>query len=166
MRSLIVLMTAAVAMTAGACSPDAQTTNQRREVMNTWAVNDYFQDSVESAIVSQHTLYPYHFISNGAELNELGARDLSVLAKHYRDNPGTLTVRRANTTADLYTARLEMVTALLVEHGVDTDRVSINNRHAGGEGLASERVLVILEEKMDAPLSDDDEGLSSFSNDD
>ncbi len=161
MRRLIAVMTTAAALTAGACN-SPQWPEQRREVMNAWSVNEYQRDSIEAAIVSQHTLYPYHFVQNGADLNELGARDLSVLAEHYRDNPGTLKVRRADTASDLYNSRLATVSALLVEHGVDTDRVKINNGPAGGDGVSSERMLIILDEKMDEPMSDDSDGLSSF----
>ena len=161
MRRLIAVMAAATALTAGACN-SPQWPAQRREVMNAWSVNEYQRDSIEAAIVSQHTLYPYHFIRNGAELNELGARDLSVLAEHYRENPGTLNLRRAGTPASLYNARLSTITALRVEHGVDTDRVTIGNGMAGGEGISSERVLIILDEKMDEPLTPDPIGLSSF----
>ncbi len=162
MRRMIAVMAAATALTVGACN-SPQWPTQRREVMNAWTVNEYQRDSIEAAIVSQHTLYPYHFVRNGAELNELGARDLSVLAEHYRENPGTLNLRRAGTAAGLYKARLTTVTTLLVEHGVDTDRVTIGDGPAGGDGIASERVLIILEEKMDEPLTPDSNGLSSFS---
>lgn len=164
MRSMIVVMTAVMALTLGACKSTVskQWPNQRRQVMNSWAVNEYHQDSIEAGIISQHTLYPYHFVANGDALNELGARDVSVLADHYRDNPGALNVRRGGTSSELYQARIDMVTAMLVQRGVDTDRVRMGNGQAGGDGLASDRVLYILEEKFNEPLTEDTTGLTTF----
>lgn len=161
MRSIMATTLILTALVAGACN-SPQWPEPRRTTMNAWSVNEYHRDSIEAAIVSQHTLYPYHFQQNGATLNELGARDLSVLADHYRDNPGSLSVRRAGAGSDLYNARLETVKAVLVEYGVDTDRVKIGNHSPGGDGMASERVLFILQEKMDEPLTAEEGGLSSF----
>ena len=161
MRSLIVLILTAATLTLTACNKP-QWPEPRRTTMNAWSVNEYQRASIEAGIVSQHTLYPHHFVANGADLNELGMRDLCVLADHYKDNPGSLNVRRKGAPAELYEQRLATVSAMLAERGVDTGRVRMSNALPGGDGISSERALVILTEKMDEPLSDDDTGLSSF----
>jgi hypothetical protein len=152
MRIWMAAITATVALWVGGCnSPEWPT--QRRNVMNTWAVEQYNQDSEHAAIIRQHTLYPYHFVEYGADLNELGERDLGVLAAHYRDNPGTLNVRQLGTSNDIYEARLATVTTMLTDMGVDTDRIRLGGGMAGGEGVSSARMIVILEEKRDEPLN-------------
>ncbi len=164
MRCIVLMMIAAMAMSVGACkgTQSKQWPTQRRQVMNAWTVNDYHQDSIEAGIISQHTLYPHHFVANSDALNELGDRDVSVLAEHYRENPGSLNVRRGGTSSDLYQARIAMVSATLVEQGVDTDRVRMSDGQAGGDGISSDRVLYILEEKFNEPLTEDTTGLTSF----
>jgi hypothetical protein len=99
---------------------------------------------VENAIIAQHTLYPYHFVPDGDELNTLGQRDLAVLAQHFKSHGGTLNVRRADTGAELYQARVAQVLAKLKEAAVDTNRLTISDSMPGGDGVTSERVIVIL----------------------
>ena len=100
---------------------------------------------VENAIITQHTLYPYHFVPNGEELNELGQRDLQVLANHFRDHAGGLSVRRGETAVELYEARITHVIGLLKDSGVDTSRIAVSDAMPGGSGMPSERVVTILE---------------------
>ncbi len=161
MRSLTATSLALAALTVGACN-SPQWPEPSRTTMNSWSVDEYHRDSIEAAIVSQHTIYPYHFVQNGAALNELGVRDVMVLARHYRDNPGELNLRRAGAEGELYDDRLDTLSTMLADNGVDTSRVRIENRHPGGDGATSERVLFILEEKMDEPLTPDNTGISSF----
>jgi len=102
--------------------------------------------AVENAIITQHTIYPYHFVTDGEELNELGQRDLAVLAGHFAENAGTLNVRRGQTPAALYEARVARVTESLKQAGVDTARLSVSDEMPGGTGMSSERVVTILKQ--------------------
>ncbi len=113
-------------------------------LLNSSLINSYNNMSIQNAIISQHTLYPYHFIKNGAELNELGNKDLMVLAKHFTKHPGGLNVRRDNISADLYQARIDFVLDRLKEENVDVERVGISDSMPGGSNMPSEKVLVIL----------------------
>lgn len=108
-------------------------------------VNTLNNIGVENAIITQHTLYPYHFDADGPELNGLGERDLSVLARHFTDKSGTLNVRRGDTPVGLYEARVTNVIEKLKTAGVDTSRLSISDSMPGGTGMPSERVVTILE---------------------
>ena len=102
--------------------------------------------AVRNGILTQQTLYPYHFIENSAELNDLGAMDLAVLADHYRLYPGELGIRRGRTRAELYDARVKAVRDSLAMAGVDTTRMRlVSDSLQGGEGMASERVIRVLE---------------------
>jgi hypothetical protein len=98
-----------------------------------------------NAILAQHTLYDYHFQANSAQLNDLGQRDVAVLAEAYLDSPGPLNVQRGRAGADLYRSRVETVTEALRAQGVDTSRVNIREGLPGGEGLGSEDAVTAIQ---------------------
>lgn len=114
--------------------------------LNTWLARAALDTSVRNAIVTQHTLYDYHFIRDAATLNDLGWRDVTVLAEHFRQYPGALNVRRGSASAALHQERVESVIAALNEAGVEADRVTVSDGLPGGEGMRSEHILVILQE--------------------
>ena len=116
-----------------------------KSAVNTELINTYNDISMENAIIAQHTLYPYHFIRNGEQLNELGERDLSILAAHFKDYPGQLNVRRDGIAEDLYQARVSHILEQLRQAGVDTKRASVSDEMPGGSGMASGQVINILE---------------------
>ncbi len=109
---------------------------------------------VEDAIIAQHTLYPYHFVAYGNELNDLGERDLAVLAGHLRRYPGVLNVRHGDASPDLYAARVARVVEGLKKAGVRTDQVKISDEMPGGAGMSSEHVVRILTENPASPRSE------------
>jgi hypothetical protein len=123
-------------------------------VVNTRLVNSYNDAALQNAIVSEHTLYAYHFVQDGPQLNELGERDLAVLTQHFARNGGSLNIRRHDIPAELYQARVNAVQERLREAGIDMERVRVSEGMPGGSGMASERVLVILESKgVSAPAA-------------
>lgn len=142
MRIMSMLLDAMLVGAAG-CEPmDAQKSRE----MNEFLTDSYEDQQVNNAILAQHTLYPYHFQANCQDLNDLGMHDLCVLASHYCKNPGKLNIRRGNATDALYRARVEAVDAALAKAGVPTDRIQITDGTPGGDGMASEHVIVILRE--------------------
>lgn len=132
------------------CSESAER-SQNRHIINRELINTYNDIAVQNAIISQHTLYPYHFDKNSAELNELGERDLRVLATHFAKNPGELNVRRNGISADIYSARIELVLDKLKEAGINVDKMSIANGMPGGPGMLSEKIITVLQEEYKAP---------------
>jgi hypothetical protein len=126
------------------CQEDAKTAADKR--LDTELVKTLNNIGVENAIITQHTLYPYHFVVGGDGLNELGQRDFAVLARHFAAHPGVLNVRRAEETpSELYQARVAHVTGRLKEAGVEPERVNISDGMPGGTGLRSEKVVTILQ---------------------
>ena len=115
-------------------------------VMNTKLINTYSDIAIQNAIISEHTMFPYHFVKNGAELNDLGQRDLAVLTQHLAQNGGHLNIRQLAASAELYEARVSLVREMLQEAGIEIERISISDGMPGGSGMPSERVLVILEQ--------------------
>lgn len=118
---------------------------QDRHLINSELINSYNSVAIENAIISQHTLYPYHFVKNSAELNELGDRDLGVLSKHFMNHPGRLNIRRDDISADLYQARIDLVLERLKDAGTNAEQISISDNMPGGTGMSSEKILIILE---------------------
>lgn len=115
-------------------------------LINQELVKSLFNMQVENALVTQHTLFPYHFVTNSAELNTLGERDFDVLAKHLAENPGTLNIRKGTTPDELYQSRVQNITAKLREKGLDTDKIAIVDNPAGGNGIASPRAIDIVQQ--------------------
>lgn len=133
---------------AAGCTEDTKTTADQR--LDTELVRTINNIEVENAILAQHTLYPYHFVLEGERLNELGQRDLDVLARHFLEYPGILNIRRGEgTTAERYQARVAYVTNRLKEAGVEPGRVTLLDGIPGGSGLASEQVVTILKKTSD-----------------
>jgi hypothetical protein len=125
------------------CRRHTQMIEHHKHVDRTLAERPH-EAAIERAIVSQHTLFPYHFVPNSPMLNELGVRDLDVLATHYRYNPGRLHVRRGEAPEELYRQRLRNVLNLLESTGVNVESLAVSDGPAGGETIPSEQMLHIL----------------------
>ncbi len=134
----------------GGCEEDARTAADQR--FDNEMVRTLNNVGVENAIITQHTLYPYHFVPDGEKLNELGQRDFAVLARHFTEHPGLLNVRQGEGIApELYKARVAYVTNRLREAGIEAGRVRLADNLPGGPGLPSEQVVTILQRTQDAP---------------
>jgi len=124
-------------------------------------------EAIRNAILTQHTLFPYHFETNSAELNELGRQDLTVLAEYAQRHSGKLTVKQGNAPDELYRERLQAVMRMLADSGVKTDRVTLVDGTPGGEGMPAGTVRQIIEGRnspSDPVYYDDTGGSSSGSN--
>lgn len=148
MRWYGVLVMFLVCCLAMSCQENLRETQDDRN-LDAELVNALNNLGVENAIVAQHTLYPYHFVSDAEELNELGRRDLLVLAGHFRRHEGILNVRRGETPPELYEARLTHTIDELRKAGVDTDRMGIADGMPGGAGMPSTRVINIMERSFE-----------------
>ncbi|MHC4131242.1 MAG: hypothetical protein ACYSSP_07070 [Planctomycetota bacterium] len=131
---------------------DSAQKDKEMQFINRKLVTTYNDMAIENAIITQHTLYPYHFIQNSEGLNELGYRDFGILAGHFIENPGSLIVRQDHTVTDeLYEQRVGHIQEMLEEAGVDSERFNIEDGMPGGSGVTSERVLFILERAKESP---------------
>jgi hypothetical protein len=132
-------------------------------VMNSSMVQDYYQRQVSAGIIREQTLYPYHFIVNGSGLNALGRRDLYVLTEHYLVNPGNLKIRHGEESKEIYDARVKMVVDAMTSAGVRMDRVKVTDGLPGGDGVSSDRVVLILEKFQEPGALAEDSGASAGS---
>ena len=106
------------------CQEENAVKTPDERLMNSKLMEIYSESSIQNAIISEHTLYPYHFIKNGADLNELGQRDLAVLTRHFAKNGGQLNIRRLDASDALYEARVSVVCNELKDAGIDMTRIS------------------------------------------
>jgi hypothetical protein len=118
---------------------------QKQRSVNVWMAQTLMDAQRDNALIAQHTLYAYHFIQDSPTLNDLGYSDLSVLASHYRHDPGKLSVRRQDASEDLYRARVAGVHDFLEKSGVQMERMVIEDVFPGGDGAPADRVLTSLE---------------------
>ena len=143
MKLSMIIMTILFCILTIGCQENMEKNPDKHHV-NSQLVNSYNDIAMQNAIVTQHTLFPYHFVTNVAELNELGQKDLAALTSHFMNHAGHLNIRRQNTPADVYEARVNMVHARLQEAGIDMERMTVSDDMPGGSGITSERILVIL----------------------
>lgn len=147
MKRTTLIVWAGLALAALACnspsssSPSTSSGPPEREV--NVAESKWFNDTaIQNAIIAQHTLYPYHFITYSASLNELGEHDFCVLLDHYKNHPGPLNLRRGDAPPELHEARLQFISDRLAKAGINVG--PLEDGHPGGEGMLSEFVLTIL----------------------
>ncbi len=143
MKLYVIITMGFCCMLFAGCSEVEQ--NQNRHLINSELINTYKDTSVQNAIISQHTLYPYHFVNNSAELNELGLRDIAVLSAHFAQNPGQLNIRHDSVSTNLYADRINFVLDKLKEAGINTKQVNITDGMPGGSGITSDAIIVILD---------------------
>ncbi len=150
-----VYCTVAICLTLGLLSGcnDQRTANRENGSLDVELVRTLNNIGVENAIITQHTLYPYHFEANAGELNELGQRDLSVLARHFAEHPGVLNIHRGDVTEELYQKRIAHVLSGLQAAGVEMSRMSISEGMPGGSGMSSERVVTILQREPEGRIT-------------
>lgn len=139
------LMPAMIAAMLSACEPTDEPVNEVPP--ETWQTNSVRHTAVNNAIIAQHTLYDYHFVSGAEALNPLGEHDLGVLAEHFVRYPGKLNIRRGGVDDDVYEARKLTVMKFLAAAGVNTERIKLSEGLLGGESMPSQDVLNILQPK-------------------
>jgi len=142
MKPPILLALAVAAGLVTGCNEAIPPLEDRAEY-NAGLVSNVLDDAIRNSIIRQHSLFDYHFVRNSATLNELGQHDLQVLAARYKEHPGALNVRQGDTPADLYETRVNEVKRLLIEAGVDKDRVKVEDDLPGGDGTPAGRALAI-----------------------
>lgn len=150
MRSPLIILLLCVTVAAG-CSgwprrhdELAELSPEQRRLANTMLANSFSDDSGKQGLILQHTMFPYHFVANTAQLNELGERDLQVLAGYYKEHPGQLSIRRGDASEELYARRVTAIVEFVHNEGLDRESIRINDALPGGDGMESERVLSIL----------------------
>lgn len=111
---------------------------------NVWMVRTLSDESVENAIIAQHTIYPYHFGRDSADLTPIGQRDVRVLGRHFAKHPGELSIRRGDETDDLYQRRTAAVMDALQREGVNPESIRRGGGTPGGEGIETNRALAVL----------------------
>ncbi len=139
-RTNLIVVSTLTLFVVGCTHPTPRTKDVGQPV-NRALVSHYNDAAVENAIVSQATVYPYFFVKDSAELNELGAYHLDVLAEHYREHPGTLHVWADDTDSQLYAERMKVVRSTLQESGVEMAAMKIDDGLPEGRGATTDEAL-------------------------
>ena len=80
-------LTLSLAGLLAACSSSPTSLDDVPE-FNTWLATAMQDSAMRNAILSQHTLFPYHFEPDSEHLNERGRLDRAILAGHYLGRSG------------------------------------------------------------------------------
>jgi outer membrane protein OmpA-like peptidoglycan-associated protein len=85
----LVGITAVLAAAAGCTSIGNEYVYQNADdqrVMHRAMIEDFDAEQASNGVVRQKTVFPYHFLNDSPSLNELGERDLLILARHYKEH--------------------------------------------------------------------------------
>jgi hypothetical protein len=159
-RGILMTTTCLGLFAAVGCENVPPPVHDERRPFNLWVVQSLDDESIANAVITQHTLYPYHFARGGTALNDLGKRDVRILARHFNEYAGELNMRRGRENDASYVARIAAVQAELGKHGVTADRVRVVDGMPGGDGVASDRAIEITS-RSSAPFVGNEEGVST-----
>ncbi len=156
---VVAVFAAGLLATAGGCqsekdrseAADALARDQAARELDAEMVTGVRDAAVKNGIIAQRTIFPYHFVPDAATLNELGRRDLAVLAEHFQAaaDGAALNIRRGGVVDALYDARVRAVTDELGRSGIPDGKLRIADALLGGDGMASDRVTIVLERDRD-----------------
>ncbi len=149
------LMLAPVALTGCGSAPPAVDTPGVSEM---WVAPWIQEATANEAILREGTVYAYQFILESAELNDAGRRVVGVLGEHYAAHGGTVRIQQGDAPDDLYAARVATVLRSLGELGVASGAVKVVDAPPRGDGVAAERLVVIVTAPMGTSASMGDEG--------
>jgi hypothetical protein len=151
-RRILMLCCMSAMLTAGCANQYGKEPIQDdRGAYNAWTVETAFDSSARSAIIMQRTLYPYHFVPDSPDLNELGRHNLEILAVRLARHGGELNIRQGEEPDGLYEARMATVLIELSAAGVDPAAIRFGNEFPRGEGMRADQVIHILEQTRARP---------------
>ena len=157
-KSLVIIATV-TALAACAARKDPRVSTPDLKQGNEWLVRDYFNQQADNGLLADRTIRENHFLANSSEFSDLGVRDMAVFARHYRQDPGHLNIRRGGATDELYSARVTAVREYLEDRGVALDRVTVSDGPPTGDGMDMETALFFL---YASTLVEPDYGTSSM----
>lgn len=131
------------------CQNPTPRTEKTDQPFNEALISHYNDAAVDNAIVQQRTIYPYCFVNNSAQLNDLGEYHVGVLTDHFRSNPGTLSLWKGDTPDELYSERRDAVMTLLDEAGVELNAMTVTDSMPGGRAATSDETLKAYDREGD-----------------
>jgi hypothetical protein len=144
-KTMIATTAAAALLAVAGCQHKAADASADRtpdeRTLNTLMVKTAYDQNERNAIIAERTIYDHHFRPASAELNDLGLRQVRILADAYHDQAVRVSVARADASDDLYRRRLDAVRTAFADRGVDRSSLTLNDGQPGGSGIASEKVF-------------------------
>lgn len=140
-RVLVALMLTAIVV---GCDNKDPYVDENARLMDQVMVDVNRTQPIDQAVIVQHTLYPYHFFEGKDVLNDVGCRDLRLIADYYRESGVPLNVQRGGVSQELYDARVRSVAKFIADCGIADNRIQIVEGRPGGAGMASMWVVKIM----------------------
>jgi hypothetical protein len=112
-----------------------------QQAIDTWYVDTHLRGDIAAGIITQRTIYPYHFEPGSSRLTDLGRRDVGILAEYYKSTPAAIAVVRGDAADELYAARTGVVKDAFKDSGVDLARVTVGEGLPGGRGISGQSIV-------------------------
>jgi len=143
-KTMIATTAAALLAVAGCQHKAAEATADRtpdEQTLNTLMVKTAYDQNERNAIIAERAIYGHHFRPASAELNNLGLRQVRILADAFHDQAVQVHVARADASDELYRRRLDAVRTAFADHGLDRSSLTLNDGQPDGSGIASDKVF-------------------------
>jgi hypothetical protein len=143
MKTQLILAAAVVVVQAG-CEQQQQSARDdamhQETEYNEASVRDAWDQNARNAIVLQRIIHDHHFEPATAVLNDLGKRQVQVLAEAYGNQAVRINVWRGEQPAELYDRRVDVVREALVTRGMDAAKLTFGDGMPDGSGISSELI--------------------------
>jgi hypothetical protein len=120
--------------------PDQRMTNEQTLEMN-------FRQQTRNGTAIGGTVYPHHFIINDAKLTMVGQRQVNALLPRNEIEPVRISVPRGTASDALYEARLQTLRDHFAAAGFGEEHLAFVDELPGGDGIWSDRVMLIATEE-------------------
>jgi hypothetical protein len=125
-------------------SPDSSAMAEQSN-LNKVFLRSAFEEQTRNGIVAESTVYPYHFRTNGPQLNELGEQQVRAIAAGYRGNELRVNVPRGDTVDELYQLRVETIRKYFADAGYGSERITVTRGVPGGRGISSDFAIRLFD---------------------
>lgn len=141
------LMTAINLGCAGSKDEQIPVPKVEDDVMNKKVITSSYDAQINAGIRRDRTIYPYHFVTEEADLNDLGRDQIDALTADLTKRPVRVNVPKFDNDEELHEARVAVVRQRLVENGIGEDRIAIQDGLSGGPGLVTAVFVGALNDK-------------------
>jgi uncharacterized membrane protein YgcG len=115
--------------------------------INAASLDVNFNQQIRNGAATGRTIYPHHFVIGDSELTMVGERQFSALLPRNDLEPARMIIPRGDASDVLYRARLDALRQRFVAAGYGEDRLVLVDELPAGDGIPSERVVLIASEE-------------------
>ena len=115
--------------------------------VNAATLDTNFNQQIRNGAATGRTIYPHHFVIDDYELTLVGQRQFNALLPRHDLEPVRMIVPKGDASDVLYRARLDALRQRFVAAGYAEDRLALVDELPAGDGISSERVLLLAAEE-------------------